>query len=492
LRFYQRAFKVYDEGLKKYPKDFDLAYNKSHLQYLILTEPKLKEQVDGDPVDLLREALEAHRYALTLDETNADVLFNTAQVLTSLAEELDEEEDDDDDDGDDSVPAAIGLLQEAIELFESCATRQEMQFEESQAVQEETDPHPAPGPSEPIVQDDNTEDESREEWAVVTQPVTPLTLLETATATLTTMTALVSAYSNAPEAAIQGSSALAAISSLGSKILDTKVPTYLRLLAAMPKQEAEKDESHVISLSSSSKAPTRQISIDPAYAATQEVTVAAAHFRASLAEAEFRLRLTGANEYASRLKEAFESLPSGLEATPSHLFAYADSLADYAAAIAERERDGTMGQTAIDTLVTASWTALSLLDDCLARAIDLLAQPATKDVSPPSKCKLYLLRGDASLHRWRLSRKETATKVVKDAELVLLKNAGVYYRGAVKLASAEGEEEDTGQEASVKVQIVAKLSGEKVKISMSEDAQEVMESMIDEGLVETRDLEAIL
>jgi len=462
------------------------------LQYLILTDPRLKEQVEGEPVDLLQEALASHRYALKLDETNADILFNTAQVLTSLAEEFDDEDEYEADDND--IPPAIALLQEAIELFESCATRQEMQFEEIQANQGEIEPNTQPEKSQSINASDDSsiEDGSKEEWALIAQPVTPLTLLETATATLTAITSLVSAYSTAPEGSIQGSSALAAISSMGVKILDSKLPTYLRLLAAMPKQEMETDESHIISLSSATGASSRPMNIDLAHAATQEVTLAAALFRASLAEAEFRLRLTSVTEYAARLKETFQNPAAGLESTPSHLLAYADSLADFASAIAERERDSRASQNTLDELVSAAWTALSLADECLGRAIDSLGQTSVPDVSPPPKSKLYLLRGDASLHRWRLARTTTATKAIKDSEAILLKNSGVYYRGAVKLASSEEDEEDTRKEAFVKSQIVAKLTGEKINLSMDEEAQEIMSAMAEEGLVEEDVLKSII
>src|ERR1700712_411121 len=86
----------------------------------------------GRSIDLLKETLLSHRYALSLDSTNADVLFNTAQVLTSLAEKLSEIKNDAD-----ARENSISLLQEAVELFSSCLTKQELDFEEFQALRQE-------------------------------------------------------------------------------------------------------------------------------------------------------------------------------------------------------------------------------------------------------------------------------------------------------------------------------------------------------------------
>ena len=112
---------MYDKGLQKHPSSFDLAYNKARLELEITQQPALVEHVGLPLVDLLQQTLESHRYALKLNEENPDVLFNTSQVLISLAEQLSE--------GGRS-PEAIPLLQQSLELLSACLSRQEMLLEQ--------------------------------------------------------------------------------------------------------------------------------------------------------------------------------------------------------------------------------------------------------------------------------------------------------------------------------------------------------------------------
>ena len=122
-RAFVRALEIYDRGLEKHPQSFDLAYNKARLQLEIAQQPALVDHVGLPPVDLLNHTLESHRYALRLNEENPDVLFNTSQVLTSLAEQLSEAG---------HSPRATPLLQESLELLSSCLSRQEMLLEQQQ------------------------------------------------------------------------------------------------------------------------------------------------------------------------------------------------------------------------------------------------------------------------------------------------------------------------------------------------------------------------
>ncbi|RMD39427.1 hypothetical protein DV735_g5701, partial [Chaetothyriales sp. CBS 134920] len=88
LRFFARAVDVYDHGLARFPGSFDLAYNKARVQLEVATHPLLASKLEENVVAVLERALDSHRFALGLDggTANADMLFNTAQVLTALAE----------------------------------------------------------------------------------------------------------------------------------------------------------------------------------------------------------------------------------------------------------------------------------------------------------------------------------------------------------------------------------------------------------------------
>ncbi|RMZ84595.1 hypothetical protein DV737_g1150, partial [Chaetothyriales sp. CBS 132003] len=88
LRFFARAVDVYDQGLARFPGSFDLAYNKARVQLEVATHPLLVGKLDVSVAEAMERALESHRVALRVDGDagNADLLFNTAQVLTALAE----------------------------------------------------------------------------------------------------------------------------------------------------------------------------------------------------------------------------------------------------------------------------------------------------------------------------------------------------------------------------------------------------------------------
>ena len=122
-RAFLRALDFYDQGLKKHPANFDLAYNKARLLLEVTQQSELVEHVGLPEIELLQQTLTAHQYALKLNEESPDVLFNTSQVLTTLAERLS-------DTGD--TAEAISRLQESLELLSACMSRQEMLLEQQQ------------------------------------------------------------------------------------------------------------------------------------------------------------------------------------------------------------------------------------------------------------------------------------------------------------------------------------------------------------------------
>ena len=90
LRFFDRAITTYDEGLKRFPEAFDLAYNKyiisdttsdwtnscrARLEFSVTQHPKLVGHLNQPLLNLVKVALESHRYALGLQQENADLLL---------------------------------------------------------------------------------------------------------------------------------------------------------------------------------------------------------------------------------------------------------------------------------------------------------------------------------------------------------------------------------------------------------------------------------
>ncbi|KAK6605391.1 hypothetical protein H4I95_05197 [Botrytis cinerea] len=185
-RFFVRAIDNYEEALKKFPNSFDLAYNRARVLYELTQYPKLRAQLPGTLLDLLSAALEASRFALSLKQDNADILFNTAQVLTSIAEVTSETRNVGNDNN-------LALLEEAIELFQRCLTLQEYQYTESQTQAESapiSDDDPDMEEGGVSLSNPNSEPPQDDRWASIVEPVTLETLLDTVVAQLQTLAIL--------------------------------------------------------------------------------------------------------------------------------------------------------------------------------------------------------------------------------------------------------------------------------------------------------------
>jgi hypothetical protein len=441
-------------------------------------------------LELLQETLNAHRVALSIDQQNADVLFNTAQVLTTLAEELTDSGLDDKE----MKPQATSFLQEAVELFAACLSRQEMDFTEVQSMQAAAT-EAAEEANDDEMDDggaaDAPDEDGPEQWATVIEPVTPSTLLDTALAQLQCLATL------ARIVAPTKSSMLANISELATPIADRKLPYYTSLLPTSVAIEDQPAAFLSVSTTSSSfhrDAPPQ--AQNPQASAKLDADLAIAHFSASLADAEFRSGLINVQAYHERIELAYQPLqadesPANPNDTIRKLYSYADALTEFAETLAEssaRSSSSNDGQT-------HRWSALSAAQTLLTKATDLLKSGAVAHTAEgPSKAQVYLQRGDIDLHRYRLSRLPGATAAIGGGAGTLLKNAGVYYRGAAGLAVQDGNEDVAG-EAGVKAGVVklvegtseggAVLDSRKLFPDFEADVvRGIMEDMIAEGLVD--------
>ena len=154
-------------------------------------------------------------------ETCADILSNTAQVLTSLAQALEDTKDNTID--------ILPLLEEALELFQRCLTLQEYHFTENQAQEEAMRDAPVSEPSTIPESDDDgapisspsSESQEEERWATIVEPVTNDTLLDTLLAQLETLTFL------AAQIPPDNSKSLSWIDEYSTNLLNMKMPVYL-------------------------------------------------------------------------------------------------------------------------------------------------------------------------------------------------------------------------------------------------------------------------
>ncbi|KAL2356993.1 hypothetical protein BJ546DRAFT_423560 [Cryomyces antarcticus] len=420
---YIRAIRLYIEGLQRFPQSFDLAYNKSHLQLEMTQQPRimavLEEHHNIPRVHFLNTTLASHRYALHLEQDSAEVMFNTAQVLTSLAEEFSEFRSR-------RPTEAVRLLEEATELFSSCLARQEIMYEESQSMmqmaeeeEEDTDMDlsggaPVPPSSDPngnvAAENDNSEDSNtpEEETVTIQQPTTVVDLIDTALAQLSTLATLCGVMSYLDE---QKEPAL--ISQLGRQLLEQRIPAY-----------------------------AAKLSSDELESVKSGIALGKAQFIGALAEAEFRHRDIDLQTSSERL-EIFKQLD--LTTDPKAMCAYADALVEFNDAIGE-----LYSSHQSPDIAARRWKLLSTASS--------LYTAASKLDSVTDKAAIHIARGDVELLRHSLTEPPSnLSDALQASAPTLLRNAEIYYRGAGRQADAD-KDPRTAVEARIKESVAAHVA----------------------------------
>ncbi|MCJ1251203.1 hypothetical protein MMC30_008434 [Trapelia coarctata] len=439
-RFFTRAIDMYGAGLRRHPHSFDLAYNKARLQYEISQQLRLLEQLPTPLVELLQLAVESHRYALAQKQDDADALFNTAQVLTSLAETS--------SGGHTGGPTdrenALKAFREALELFQRCLDVQEYQWNEAQTVMGTMSTTPSQGQhegEESNVSQEQPGTPQEEQWVSIVEPITADTLFDTMIAQIETITAM-----------------------CGLMVLQDP--------SGFPWME-EYSNSLFQRMSSFTEGSDK----------LQELFLSRANFLCAYADASFRVGNADLPTYQRELNSAFSN-DQDLSNIPQGLCDRADAFMAFVL--------GTYSAMASTPLSDLDLTELSDLHwRYLTRALtDLTA--ATKLPDVVNLPKIHIRRGDCELMRFRLGEAPTLYKQAAQNAALLLKNAETYYRGAVKLAQVEKSQQEEW-EAMVKEAVVNGLNGGGRKISelLRRDrarVQAVIEEMTDEGLLGRRHL----
>lgn len=393
---------------------------------------------------MLQQALDAHRYALSLDQDNPDALFNTAQVLTAIAEAYAKDPNRTEQD-------ALQPLEEALELQERCLGLQELELEQSLQQQKEVE---AQWEAENIElkatesvastsEDTNNSPAAgtEEQWASIVEPVTKSTLIDTILAELGTLTTLSSILSSSPAAA--PASTLAWIEEFSSKTFQSKLQFLL--------QDAEAEKQ-------------------------QEVALAKAVFSSALVEAGYRLGAIDSSTYKRERDEAFRVPELNLERNFAALQANANSLVAFNAALSDVDASTAASQAA------QRWNALSAAIANMATA-SKISGPVPDDLA-----ETHFVRGNCSLLQHRLSQPPASYQPAIANAVQLLKNAGVFYRNASKLY------QDIEQKAISQLRAVvsqALQAGSDVSSAAAANAQGrdrewvtgQIEDMVEEGLI---------
>jgi tetratricopeptide (TPR) repeat protein len=395
-------------GLAKHPKNFDLAYNKARLQLEISQQASLVDHIGHDLHEWLSIALQSHQYALRLNDSNPDLLFNTSQVLTSLAESLEEA---------DMTDKAVALWEQALEILSSCLARQEVMFEQHRADFPDNEEGGVPlepegnasssVPAADVEMQEPSEDS--EQTATVESPVTALDMLDTVHASLSALIALVSVI---PDTNLE------ALSKMAHHLTQIKAPGYIDLVPA-----DEQDQARVTT------AGLR------------------ATFNAALSDSQYQSGLIDLPTYAESLN-AFQ-LPN----KDSHVVILGSE------AEARLELVHSAIDTAADSLpVLLCWKQLTLAQDALAKAAALSDADAQA-----RKAEIYQSKGDIELLRHRLiqwpstRQLDPLTDSMNKAAPTLLQNAKKFYTGSVSFAGRDGDDkaELAAQQRSALVQGIA-------------------------------------
>ncbi len=416
------------------------------MQYEVVTHPVLVKHLHAPVLTALETALTSHRYALSIDPDDADTLFNTAGMLTSIAELVAQEA---------KLPydQALSLLEEALELQNRCLTRQEYLYAESQQQQSDSTQKSEPVNQEIPANVDSEQPRSanggtnqpEEQWASIIEPVTKDTLIDTIEAQISTLTTLCSVLSSSPGSA-PGSS-LAWVEEYSSKLLNIKLPAYL----------------------------------DAATERVPEIALTKANFLSALLEAGFRSGSLDAPTYKRERDAAFAVPELDMQNSFTALLANATSLIAFNSALVE-----TM-LVDVAPLASMRWNALSAAIGDLTKG-SKLSETAAEDVP-----KTHLLRGDASMLQFQLSRPTSAYQPAISNTASLLKNAEVFYRNASRLARSDDERSEALLKEAVALFLQNREMGmAKIQALLErEGSQSItmrMEDLISDGLIDNDDV----
>ncbi|KAL4870191.1 hypothetical protein BDV12DRAFT_166360 [Aspergillus spectabilis] len=445
LRFFMRAVATYNEGLRRHPNAFDLAYNKARVQYEITQHQRLACQLSTPQVEVLHVALHSHREALRLEQDNADALFNTAQVLTSLAEVVTDTRRP----VEEQLNQAVKFLQEAIELFQRCLVLQELRYTEMQEEirqmeygefgqsEQMQDMQEEPDVSEP-------KEPQQEQWAAVVEPVTKDTLVDTAVAQLDALATLCNLLTYDPGVGLNW------VEEYSTELLQEKISAYV-----------EDSSRH------------------------HEAALARARFNAALNEVLYRSGRTDVETYYSAVTSSFGP-DLNVSADPEGLCAKADALVSFNTATTEQPP--YHDKEAFAKSLGFRWQALSAALDALTKASKL---PDAENLP-----KIHLARGDTEMSRWRLGFSPWEYGMAQQYGMTLLQNAQTYYRGAAALARRDGSAREE-RDGTCKEALAAALEGRKDKLALLKGSAPkellgVAEDMVEDGWVSGSDMEALL
>ena len=310
--------------------------------------------------------------ALSLKEDNADLLFNTAQVLASSAELLAQEEDLE------CKLRARDYVLEAASLFAACLSRQELDYTQQQSLfqdpaafsqdlsnsqrpeafitgdQNQTGNLPSGEAFGAVAQSLAVQDtktyasvQMRDaetsvsgmdtgEWATIVEPVQPSDMFDTAISYLEILTsALDLCISLEPEHSNEN-----ALINLGETLITQRLMGFANLLPETITQEDETPAMPYLSIATGSMQVDQPSQpSNPRAEAYQRVLFKIARFNSSKAQVLYKRKLCNVLYFSNVLQNSFEPLDKGIDTAITVRVAHAEELLEFATAIRERFLD---------------------------------------------------------------------------------------------------------------------------------------------------------
>lgn len=501
VRFYQRAIDVYEKGLSLVASSgtgsgrFDLEYNKARILYTITQYPRLQKAYSPELASvLLGAALEAHRKASetaraeyeraqqrakedeveSAEAAYADVLFNEAQVLCSLVEAAKEEDSA-------GEQRRASMATEAAQMFGVCLNLQINRLGRWKAMlaQVQTN-NPDEDPQEQSKQDsaeyaqqdddmDDSEDVGGGNWASVMETPTAKTIVET---WVEQMRASTLVYENFP------------ISEPLQMPIDPPNAEQVRVFISEFLQTAPPpDEISVAEW----KRENLLLCIDMVVVQSKMQTAIRGEFR-------YRAKQISAQDYAQEAHKLWQLrewerifdgsctwIGNAIDASPERLCSFAENLTDCAATITEVEPGGA---------AEVRWKLL-------AHALEAL-ESASKapGISKGLLARIHQGRGDAEMSRLSAI---TPSMDIEKVKQTILRNAGVYYRGAAAVArsamlasfsAADHVDGEVYRSSSIRASVAGALSMGRIDgladlagVVTEEEIKQELVRMVDEDLI---------
>lgn len=327
---------------------------------------------------------------------------NTGQTFVSLAEELLSGGDQE------GSQRAVEYLTKAMDYFGHAMVLQTEQLELIGSLDTKMDTE-EDGRADPLdsgEMDVTGEGDAKnihihpvEQWVVIKEPVTKVELVDTITAQLETLTVFCGVVQST---------------------LDSSQFTYIK----------ERGQELIVKL---------EALLEDVPQCKAEASLPQANFNISLADLKFKLEIISAREYTKLVQEAFPSAPAD-SLGPVMLVNSAEAYIQLAQALSDHTH-----RTTVDILLPEVLSYLTL-------AAKFLAEAAKED---KTNARLFCLRGDVEMWRSQNIFRNEGYQNRMAAMETLWGNAGVYYRGAKRLAEAyPNAQQDIRLEGAVKEIII--------------------------------------